>query len=131
MFPSILLYSIDPYHNHLSAFIIIIYQTILSSVMNPYHHRLSTYTIIITAYICIQQSKSIIIIYRILEIRDVSDIDELIRAELYPVGEESSSSSSSSSYLNASSGAATMSHSKPQRPGKGGKVKISKFKIED
>jgi hypothetical protein len=104
--------------------------------MNPYHHHLSTYIILRInlslspyIYICLQQSKSIII-YRILEIRDVSDIDELIRAELHPVGEESPSSSSSS-HLNASSGAATMSHSKPQRPGKGGKAKITKFKVED
>jgi len=95
--------------------------------MNPYQLILSSSP---PTYVCMQQSKSIII-YRILEIRDVSDIDELIRAELHPVGEESSSSSSSSSHLNASSGAATMSHSKPQRPGKGGKAKITKFKVED
>jgi hypothetical protein len=59
--------------------------------------------------------------YRLFEIRDVDDIDDLIKSEL---------STAESTGLIASSSAAVLSHSKPQRPGKG-KAKVTKFKADE
>ncbi len=53
---------------------------------------------------------------RALEVRGVDEIDDLLRAELFP-----------SDSAGVSSSAASLSHSKPQRPGRG-KAKVSKFK---
>jgi hypothetical protein len=59
------------------------------------------------------------ILYRNFEIRDIADIDEIIKNELNESPSDCSTPLSSSS-------AANVVHSKPQRPGRG-KVKISKF----
>jgi hypothetical protein len=56
--------------------------------------------------------------YRSFEIRDIDELDDLVRNEL--TGNDASNSAASSS------NAANVVHAKPTRPGRG-KAKVSKF----
>lgn len=61
-----------------------------------------------------------------LEVRGVDEIDDAIKAEVDPEGVAAAAAGSG----NTSSAAASISHAKPQRPGKG-RAKVSKFKLEE
>lgn len=65
--------------------------------------------------------------YRTLEIRDADEVDEAVRSARYPRATDSPVPGSSG----AGSSAASLSHGKPTRPGRGGRAKVSKFKLDD
>jgi len=64
---------------------------------------------------------------RTLEIRDADEVDEAVRSARYPRATDSPVPGAA----NAGSSAANLSHGKPVRPGRGGRAKVSKFKLDD